>query len=209
MELVSPLRDMGIMISGGNDTTLFRYQVAITNGVGINNTDDNITKDATARLIFQPFEFLNFGGSYRYGTNANVDPTITDDVHMRYGFEVYTKLGEFELQGEYIYAKDDGSYLEGGGCGGPGTVVQGSIERTGFYGMASYMFDFGFQPVAKFEMYDADISVDNKAEYLTTVGFNYFFNDWTRLQVNYCMIQESAATQIDNDRLMIQMQIKF
>ncbi len=71
------------------------------------------------------------------------------------------------------------------------------------------MFDFGLQPVLKWEMFDEDITVDNKAQYLTTFGINYFFNDWTRLQINYCMIQESAYEQIDNDRLMVQMQIKF
>ena len=68
---------------------------------------------------------------------------------------------------------------------------------------------WAFRPVAKFELFDNDISVTNKAEYITTLGINYFFNDWTRLQVNYCMIQESAIEQIANDRLMVQMQIKF
>jgi len=210
MELASPLRDMGLMISGGNDTTFVKYQFAIMNGSGMNNFDDNSAKDYVGRVVLQPFSFFSIGGSYRYGTSAPKDATVTvDDLHTRYGIETQLNFGEFHFQAEYIFGKDDGSYMTGGGCGGPGEVVTGSVERRGFYGMASYMFDFGLQPVAKFEMFDSDISVTNKAEYISTFGINYFFNDWTRLQINYCMIQESAIKQIDNDRLMVQMQIKF
>ncbi|MEN8137804.1 MAG: porin [Bacteroidota bacterium] len=209
LELASPLRDMGFMISGGNDTTIVKYQLAVMNGTGLNTLDDNTGKDFVGRVVIQPLDFLQIGGSYRYGTGAPQEADLPDDTHMRYGFETQIKFGAFLLQGEYIYGKDEGSYTEGGGCGGEVTVLQGDKERRGFYGMASYMFDFGLQPVGKFEMYDNDISVDDKAEYITTLGLNYFFNDWTRLQINYCLIQESAIEQIDNDRLAIQMQIKF
>jgi len=209
LELASPLRDMGVMISGGNDTTFVKYQLAIMNGSGINQIDDNAAKDYVGRVVFQPWEFFHFGGSFRMGSGIATDPALPDDTHTRYGFEAQVKYGDFLFEGEYIYGKDEGSYTEGGGCGGDVTVVQGDKERRGFYGSVSYMFDFGLQPVVNFEMFDNDISVDDRAEYFTTFGVNYFFNDWTRLQVNYCLTQESAIQQIDNDKLMVQMQIKF
>jgi phosphate-selective porin OprO and OprP len=211
-ELVGPLRDMGFMLSGGNDTTFIQYQAGLFNGPGINNMDVNIGKDFVGRVILNPFQnnLLKIGGSYKMGSRPNADATVTEeDTYMRYGFEAQANIGNLHIQGEYIYAKDVGSTFVGGGCGGPGELVQGDFEKRGFYGMAVYAFESGFQPVAKFEMYDKDLTVDNMAEYITTVGFNYFFNDWTRLQINYCMIQESAVQQIDNDRLMVQMQIKF
>lgn len=210
LNYASPMRDLGFMVSGGNDTTFFKYQVAIMNGNGLNNIDDNTGKDYVGRVVLHPFDFINIGGSFRFGNNAPADPAVPDDdVHIRYGAEVAMKFGELAIQAEYIYSKDEGSKIVGGGCGGGGEVVKGDFEGQGFYGMASYMFDFGLQPVVKFEMFDQDIAVTDKAEYITTFGINYFFNDWTRLQVNYCMIQESAIQQIDNDRLTLQMQIKF
>ena len=209
VELASPLRDMGLVISGGNDTTLVRYQAAIMNGSGLNNLDDNTAKSYVGRLVIQPLDFFNFGASYRYGTNAALDPTLPDDEHTRIGIEAQVKFGEFLFQTEYIYAKDIGSSLEGGGCGGDPVVVPGDKEKQGFYAMAAYQFEFGLQPVLKFEMFDANKAVTTEAEYISTFGINYFFNDWTRLQINYCMIQESAIQQIDNDRVTVQMQIKF
>lgn len=210
LNFASPMRDLGFMISGGNDTTFVKYQLAIMNGNGLNNVDDNTAKDYVGRVVLQPFDFLNVGGSFRLGNNAPSDPAVTeDDVHIRYGAEIAMKFGDLAFQAEYIYSKDEGSKVVGGGCGGGGEIVKGNFEGQGFYGMASYMFDFGLQPVLKFEMFDQDITVSDQAQYISTFGINYFFNDWTRLQVNYCMIQESAIEQIDNDRLAIQMQIKF
>lgn len=209
-ELVTPMRDMGLMVFGGNDTTFVKYQFAVTNGTGINNMDLNSGKDIVGRVVLQPFDFVKVGGSYKYGTRPNPDETVTvEDTYLRWGLEAQVNFGNFHFQGEYIYAKDEGSSYVGGGCGGPGELVIGDFEKRGFYGMAAYMFDFGLQPVAKFEMYDKDINVTTEAEYISTFGINYFFNDYTRLQVNYCMIEESSVAQIDNNRLMVQMQIKF
>ena len=43
---------------------------------------------------------------------------------------------------------------------------------------------------------------------MMTLGVNYFFNDNTRLQVNYQNKIETATT-IDNDALLFQLQVKF
>ncbi|MCK5907283.1 MAG: hypothetical protein KAG37_06820 [Flavobacteriales bacterium] len=208
----APMRDLGFMLSGGNDTTFVKYQLAIMNGMGLNNVDDNTAKDIVGRVVLQPLDFLHVGGSFRLGSNAPSDVAVTeDDKHTRYAAEIAMKFGELAFQAEYIYSKDEGSKIVGGGCGGGGEVVKGNFEGQGFYAMASYMFDFGLQPVLKFEMFDPDKNIDFELEeaYISTFGINYFFNDWTRLQINYCMINETAEKQIDNDRLAIQMQIKF
>ena len=119
------------------------------------------------------------------------------------------------MQGEYIYGEDVGSYSTGGGCGGPGEIVEGSIERQGWYFTAMYMTDMRLQPVVKYEYYDSDMSKSDQFDYVTTVGFNYFFNDWTRLQVNYTMVESynPVETQIGNmnldNLLMVQFQAQF
>ena len=215
VELVSPLRDMGFTVFGGNDTTLFKYQVGIMNGTGMNVVDDNGGKDFVGRLLVQPFgasKLLAVGGSFRYGTAAPQDETATtQDTHLRYGFEANLNYKNFTLQGEYIFANDEGSYTTGGGCGGPGTTVQGSVERNGWYFTAMYMTSIRLQPVVKMEYFDSDISADDQFGYATTVGVNYFFNDWTRLQANYFIVnaQDNSALQALDKQLMLQLQVVF
>ena len=51
---------------------------------------------------------------------------------------------------------------------------------------------------------------DDHLEQITTFGFNYFFNEWTRLQVNYLYkAEESANSEIANDALLVQLQVVF
>ena len=42
---------------------------------------------------------------------------------------------------------------------------------------------------------------------MLTLGVNYFFNDKTRLQVNYQNVAETPS--VKNDALLLQMQIRF
>jgi hypothetical protein len=210
VDLASPLRDLGFMVYGGNDTTLLKYQFAIMNGTGMNVLDDNANKDYVGRLLIQPFKGkLSFGGSFRYGLSAPSVADVTDeDEHTRYAGEVRFHTNKFNIQAEYIWGQDIGSYTTGGGCGGPGEVVQGTIERNGWYIMTYYMFDFRLEPVVKFEYYDKDMSQTDLLEYTTTVGLSYFFNDWTRLQVNY-LYRAEKDNEIDNDQFVVQFQAVF
>lgn len=209
-ELASPLRDLGFMVYGGNDTTLLKYQVAIMNGTGMNRFDDNAGKDYVGRVVLQPFRsnLFAFGGSFRFGSKSPFDPELTvDDKLTRYGGELNFNWKGITIQSEYLWGEDIGSYTEGGGCGGPGVVKEGSVTRQGWYVTGMYMFKFRLQPVVRYEYYDRDIEADDQFQYITTLGINYFFNDWTRLQVNYLIGSENAS-EIDNS-VFVQFQVTF
>ena len=223
-ELAAPLRDFGIMFFGGNDKTLLKYQFAILNGTGIGNYQDQGGKDYVGRVVFNPFReqrILTVGGSFRYGTS---DPTAEEaskkDERRRLGLEGSFKLDNFTVQGEYIVGEDIGSYTEGGGCGGPGVVKEGSKTRQGWYVTAMYMTKWRFQPVVKYEYFDSFVNAaeqgqPDNVQYVTTLGFNYFFNDWTRLQVNYVLVDSTELVQSQigemcyDNLLMVQFQIEF
>jgi phosphate-selective porin len=222
-ELASPFRDMGVMISGGTDTlkflglknkNIFSWNLALVNGTGQNNIDNNKYKDFVGRLAFSPFEFVSIGGSYRYGKQPNPAIDSISDERMRWGADITLKAYNFLIQGEYIFGDDKGSKLEGGGCGADPTVVQGTFQSSGFWVMAMYKTPWFFEPVVKYQCYDPDNEADFNKKSTLTVGLNYFFNDWTRLQVNYMYnTEESSSTdlanyhEIDNDMLMVQLQI--
>lgn len=207
-ELTAPDRDMGLMLLGGSDTTLFRYAVAYMNGTGLLIKDIDTYKDFVGRVIIQPTSWMHIGGSFKSGKSANTDPTLGDNKTLRFGGEFEVNFANFMVQGEYIYGKDDGAYIVGGGCGGDPEVVQGSIERSGMFVTALYNTPWNLQPLIKYEYYNSDMDVEHNLEQVTTFGINYFFNDWTRLQINYEYAAEQAK-EIKNDRLMVQVQVKF
>ncbi len=82
------------------------------------------------------------------------------------------------------------------------------------------MTPWDLQPVFKYEYFDAnsdidkydpsaeDMSLDYQAVTTMTFGFNYFFNEWTRLQFNYIMNDEEWQ-DVDNNEILVQLQVKF
>lgn len=207
-ELTAPDRDMGLMLLGGSDTTLFKYAIAVMNGTGLLTPDQDTYKDVVGRVIVQPTNWMHFGASFKKGKSANADASLGDDTRTRFGGEVEVNFANFLVQGEYIYGEDNGSYTVGGGCGGDPEIVQGSVKRSGMFVTALYNTPWNFQPVIKYENYNSDMDATHNLEQITTFGINYFFNEWTRLQINYEYAAEQAK-EVKNDRLMVQLQVKF
>ena len=78
-----------------------------------------------------------------------------------------------------------------------------------------YMFeDYGVQPVVKYENFDPNTdgydTINDSYDYSTiaTFGVNYFFNDWTRLQLNY-LYKAEEGDEVANDEILMQLQVKF
>ena len=220
--LAAPFRDFGLMISGGTGDfklfgskteNLFGYTFALLNGTGLNTPDNNRKKDIMGRVTFKPFEFITLGASYRNGYHPPLVDDADDDQRERFGFDVELNYKGFKIQGEYIDGSDIGSYSIGGGCGEPLQILQGSVDRRGFFAQAMYMTKWNIQPIVKFEKYDPNLDeVEglNDIQNIVTYGFNYYFNEWTRLQVNYLYkAEENARVEIPNDALLVQMQVVF
>jgi phosphate-selective porin len=215
-------RDLGIMVLGGTKNSLISYQVALTNGYGIFNTDGNLydSYSLTGRFTAQPISGLRFGASTKYGAlpPESTDAEITDDdTKFRYGFDVSFQKGNYMIQAEYINGEDKGSYTNGGGCdGGVAETVIGTKFTDGFYAMGAYRFTNNLEPVYKIETFSSSKSSssvpagpsDESSSLCHTFGLNYYPNDWTRLQLNYVYAAEDPE-EIKNDALLLQLQIKF
>lgn len=199
-------RDMGIMVLGSLKDKL-TYSFALMNGTGVGLRDDNKGKNLVGRVVFSPLSFLSIGGSYMTGSASPAVAGADDDERTRMAGEVQVKHNNLLVQAEYIKGEDVGSYTTGGGCGEPLEIHQGSVERSGYWAQAMYMFPCNFQPVVKYETYDANLGMDNDQRSIITFGFNYFLNEWTRLQVNYLYCAEADGHEIDNDQLLVQAQV--
>ncbi len=222
-ELAGPIRDMGLMFSGGTgdklklgkvEKNVLSYTFAIMNGTGRNVFDDNKSKDFIGRVKIHPLNLLTLGVSYKFGKHPPLDAGATkEDERSRMGFDMAIKLKNLVIQGEYISGSNVGSYTTGGGCSGlPLEVHEGSVDQSGYFALIAYKFNFGLQPVFKYQTYDPDLDAAKTGdiENIMTFGLNYFFNDVTRLQINYLYkAEENGLVERKNDELLIQMQIRF
>ncbi len=210
-ELTGPTnRDMGFTVMGGNRNSLVSYQVAIMNGGNSGWLNDNGFMDYYGRVDLRPIKGISIGGSFSYGES---NPTIEDegaenDQRFRYGTDIDYQWNKLRVQSEYLFGEDRGSYTTGGGCEGDAELHEGSIKRQGFYVMGMYDVTPQIQPVIKYEQYDEDRSISDNLRQVTTFGVNIFFNDWTRLQVNYLYKAEDPE-EVKNDALLVQIQVKI
>jgi len=202
LQTVAPFRDFGLVFMGGDNSTRLQYQLGIMNGSGLGRADNNQKKDLVARLLFRPLDFVQVGGSFRSSYpshNNNTDTRTTIGAELRAHFQGFT------LMGEYIYDKGDFNRDLGGGCAGE-LIVLGE-ERSGGWAAVSYKTRWNVEPVLKFDFFNSG-NDQNYKESTLTFGLNYFFNDWTRLQVNY-LYKAEQPTELNNDRFVVQLQAKF
>ncbi|MDO9510814.1 MAG: porin [Bacteroidales bacterium] len=218
-QLTAPNRDIGFMVSGGTDSlniygyktfNLLKYSLAITNGKGLGEIDDNMGKNYSGRIVLSPWKYISIGASYLYGTQKPLEVGNPEDIKKRMGIDLELKYKNFMIQGEYLSADDQGSYTVGGGCGAPPEVVTGSIKRDGYFVQATYMTPWNLQPVFKYESFnpDTDPAVVKDIQNTMTFGLNYFINDYTRIQINYLyQAEEVASVEVPNDAFLIQFQV--
>lgn len=216
--LAHPFRDIGLMLSGGTDSLQFfglhnhniiTYKLAILNGTGINEWDDNNSKDIVARLVISPWKFIRIGGSYRHGSQAPAQPDLAQDQRTRWGGDIELEFGDFLFQGEYIWGEDKGSSVEGGGCGGDPVVVLGNFVKSGYFTQAMYMTPIRLQPVLKYESYDSNLDMTDDLLTTFTIGLNYWINDWTRLQANYLINDNQNNVEYFQSQFIFQAQVNF
>jgi phosphate-selective porin OprO/OprP len=189
-------RDIGVQLSGSfaklDDHYLFDYSFGVFNGAGYNvTTDNNNHKDFSGRLVVHPIKNLDFGGSIYSGEDIATGKTATT-ARNRYGFDGRYVLGALSLTAEYIHGTD------------------AAIHKEGWFAQAGYfVIPKTLQLVAKYDTYDPNQVLKTDRSTIYYGGFNYVFNAWTKLAVDYLYRREETATQVKNNIIEAQLQIAF
>ena len=203
LQMVAPLRDMGVVFMGGDRETKVQYQLGIMNGSGLKTFDNNDKKDVVARLLYKPLDFIEIGGSFRYGFPSYNN---NDDSRTTFGGELKVNHSSgLTLMAEYIMDQGDFNRDLGGGCGGELLIL--GENRSGGYATLAYRTKWEIEPVFKFDFFDSG-NAQNYKENNLTFGVNYYPNDWARVQVNY-IYRAEEPTELNNDRFVIQVQAIF
>ena len=167
----------------------------MVNGAGINTLDNNHSKDIGGRLIFHPFKILDIGASYYNGFDIFTSSPNKSQERIRLGTEFALNYNLLSIKGEWIQGKEGNS---------------NPIVHQGWYLQGSYfLWPKHLQGVFRYDTYNSNESKSKDLE--TTIyyvfGLNYFFNVWTKIQMDYSLRTENPG--IKNNVFTIQLQLGF
>jgi len=84
------------------------------------------------------------------------------------------------------------------------------LERNGYYVTLGYTpIKDKLQVVVRLDNYDPNTNVDDNITNKYILGASYFFNKYTRIQLEYDLVLEEAETQKENNLFAIQFQAAF
>ena len=189
-------RDIGVTLGGSfaklDDHYLFDYTLGVFNGAGYDvTTDNNGHKDFSGRLSVHPINNLTVSGDFYNGV-GNYGTPAKNQKRNRGGFDARYVWGALALQAEYDWGTD------------------AAIKRTGWYGQATYfVIPKHLQLAARYDTYDPNNVITTDRTEIYTGGFNYYFNNWARLAVDYLARREETATSVKNNIFEAQLQLTF
>ncbi|MBQ2423655.1 MAG: hypothetical protein II262_02540 [Alistipes sp.] len=181
-------RDIGLQLYGGfikkDGFSIINYELGVFNGAGINNKDNNKSKDIAGRLTIQPMKDLKIAGYYMGGqTNASSlvekypgmlvnhpDANVTYLGYCRYG-------GGVDYENKYIFARSE--YIAG---------KTGDLNTEGVYALVGAKFLGKCTVGVRCDYFDEDKnSVGNQISYSAAISYRPW--KYLRLQAEYTLQQ--------------------
>lgn len=191
-------REMGLQFYGNlfkmNDGHhLFRYNVAVFNGNGINRSDDDQRKDFVARLMFFPIRDLSLSGYYlrSLGPVPEVAPQYNDYDYFifdRYGGGIAYDSKFAWFRSEYMAGHTFG-WRSHAAYASAGAKIKGKIGIGLRY---DYFKENSRLPGGFF---------DHSQQHITA-GFSWYIHPRFRLQLNYTLKKEPDLYPIHFVNLM-------
>jgi hypothetical protein len=211
---------------------LLEYSLGLINGSGANRSDDNSKKDLVGRIILNAVSDYNsvwrgfsLGISYYTGTKdvtlgTGATAITRQGVKNRSGIDLSYVQTPIGFTVEYAQGKDVAI------SGTAANPVLSNVESQGYIGTLFYNFGQQFvrgfkaqtryddwyplthQLFVRFDRWDPNQAVSGDRTDIYTLGFNWFFAETTKLQVNY-NIKTEESNEINNNDLLAQFQYGF
>ena len=192
-------RDLGIQFNGSliklaDNRNFLDYSFAVLNGAGIDVTDNNEFKDLVGRLVFHPVKALSIGTNYYNGFDRFTSSLTKDQNRIRWGADALLDLDRFTARGEWLKGEEGN---------------RNPIVHEGWYAQGSYyLVPKLFQLVFRYDTYNPNKDKKLASSTYYVFGTNFYFNAWTKLQLNYAWRTEAGA-DVNNDLITAQLQLSF
>jgi hypothetical protein len=180
------IRDLGVMLWGTHSKNNWKaiYNLAVFNGRGFNQVEENRPKDVVGRLAGS-YKWATLGGSYYYGKAGAISDSLKDKV--RFGGDLKLDRSPFLFQTEFIQGWDD------------------TVTRRGYYALAEVKLWKVLQPVIKYDVWDPNTATGNNQINKIAGGLNWYFSPNSKLQMIYEVKGEesdSVATRYNDDFIL-------
>lgn len=193
-------RDVGIMAQGSlinkSDYGLIDYAVGVFQGMGMNTSDRNNSKDLAANIMIQPVKGFRVGGGAYFGeAYYSLDSNPQNEAsHVRNRWIISSdyKSDRLSARAEWINGND------------------GGIDKEGLYGLVKYyLLPQKLSAVGKVDYLNRNKNTgDEVIDYL--VGLDYYFYRQCRIHVNYTYSDYSSIWGEKNSHnIVAQMQFVF
>ncbi|MEG1586777.1 MAG: porin [Bacteroidales bacterium] len=191
-------RDVGIMVSGDfvrmETHPLFRYEVGVYNGNGINKADNNKFKDVIGSLYMRPIKNLHIGGGYWLGKYGPQDKMV-DRNRWTVGFKYDDS--RYLLRGEYIASK-----------GKKPDQPDSSDDADGWYVTAGVPVAKHLKAFVKYDVYRDNKSFDSQCtKYVAALNWNV--HKYIILQASYFYEDNKMPGSRNSNNAVAQMFVRF
>lgn len=167
-------RDLGLSFFGETNNGLFRYELDVMNGQGINKKDGNNKKDVIARLELRPAKGLNIIATGQLGHGHaiaqslyNPEINIGDDYKRnRMSLGIAYKSNPINIHGEYLEGKD------------------GNVTSRGAYVMGSVPLYKKLEFVGSYDFFNFNTTL-GMDQHKIVAGLQYWYFKKCRFQLNY------------------------
>ena len=164
-------RDIGVMVYGGvfkrEGYNILDYSIGVFNGAGINNRDNNKSKDVVARVNVNPIKPITLSVSGYLG-EAYLNDSTKHATRNRLGFGVRYDDKKWLFRSEYLYG------------------ITHKMESMGIYAVLGYTFFGKLQPLLRFDCFHQDTKSISTREIDYMAGINYWFiSQKAGLQLNF------------------------
>ncbi len=190
-------RDIGLLLYGNLFKNFVSYNLAVMNGQGINQKDQNNQKDIVGGLMFHPANWVSVGGSFVKGkgcavatSEVNPDIAVGDDyTRNRWAVGATIQTSPIDLRTEYLRGKD------------------GTIRSEGYYATLSAHVLPKFDIIASFDFFNKDRATSLYKQTNYVAGVQYWFFTKCRLQLQYTYCNRSVGENYN--LLQAQVQVGF
>jgi hypothetical protein len=203
---------------------LVEYALGVFNGSGQNASDTNKSKDVVARVALNaPVDYssdlrgLTIGGSLYSGkrdlalNGGTLPGGLGEASKIRWGGDISYVSSPIGFTAEYAYGRDE-SALSGTTLA---NAVKQEIKSLGYTVTLFYQWGEQFlkqaraqnvyddwwpktyQPFVRFDRFDPNTAIAGNETSIITYGFNLFFAETTKLQLNYNVLNVKTPGSVD------------
>lgn len=200
-------RDIGVTLYGDLLNRHISYDLAVMNGAGRNNRDNNSQKDFVGRITVRPLQQLSLSGSCVLGTGnvavkaaddgdgyvADVAPNVTgikangNYRRNRFAAGAELKAAPLNVRAEYMWGKDADCKTDGG-------YVTAQVSNVAVKNL---------DVVASFDHLNAHDGITNRY----SAGLQYWFFKKCRVQAGYSYTKHPGMT--GENSILTQLQVAF